>query len=240
MRAGGRCRRTRLRCGAHRGAAPAARACRRRRRRTPHTAAVPAQEPAGSSARRHPNADPASPKARRARGGRRRQAALRPPQPRENRRRERPLLRTNCSARATRSAAYLVQDPLQGSVAASPFVTAFLSTRPRHSPGPRESIRRPGYRYEHMFPFRPSSAVTALLELADALLAPADPTTALDDAVMSTPSACGAPHPHRRPLARTTRRRPAPLAQPQPCLTPLGGPGRRAPGRPAPIGDAAA
>jgi len=75
-----------------------------------------------------------------------------------------------------------------------------------------------------MFPFRPSRAAQALLELADAMLAPQPADPAVDDVTGSTcsaPSACAAPHPHRRPVAIDRRRRPGSPSRPQPCLAPL-------------------
>ncbi len=80
-----------------------------------------------------------------------------------------------------------------------------------------------------MFPFRPSRAATALLELAEAMLAPqasADPTE--DDASVDHALSVGhdrafplASHPHRRAPAVDRCRRPAPPRPEQTCLTPL-------------------
>lgn len=77
-----------------------------------------------------------------------------------------------------------------------------------------------------MFPFRPSRAATALLELAEAMLAP--------DAFESAPADAGAEgepsadqhHPHRRAPELDLRRRPAPRRPEQACVTPLTRAGR--------------
>lgn len=76
-----------------------------------------------------------------------------------------------------------------------------------------------------MFPFRPSHAAAALLELADAMLAPLPPSTAHSgapdgqDATGAAP--CAASHPHRQAVAIERRRRPATPVRPQLCLMPL-------------------
>jgi hypothetical protein len=171
--------------------------------------------------------------ARRARADRRPQGALRPPRPHGSPRPERRLPHTNCSAHTTRSGAYPLQDPLQALTRVSPDAAGFPATSAAGLDRPLRSIRRPGYLHEHMFPFRPSNVAAGLLEIADALLTPMAPSSCADGAGAGAAPSCRPPHPHRRPLARRTRRRPAPLAQPQPCLTPLGGPSRRAASRQA-------
>jgi hypothetical protein len=77
-----------------------------------------------------------------------------------------------------------------------------------------------------MFPFRPSRAATALLELAEAMLAPdafeaASNHGAPADVATTSQPAPDAPHPHRRRPAVDRRRRPAPPKHEQACLTPL-------------------
>jgi hypothetical protein len=76
-----------------------------------------------------------------------------------------------------------------------------------------------------MFPLRPSTAFTALLDVAEAMLAP-EPTDGAPHALPEGWTACAGahatrPHPHRRPLARRTSRRPGPPAAVQPCLSPV-------------------
>jgi hypothetical protein len=87
-----------------------------------------------------------------------------------------------------------------------------------------------------MFPSRFSNALSGLLELADAMLAPAEDDSTqwaqrrLDPAESqrqnmadSLPALTGplSPHPHRRPLASTRRRRLTPPATPQICVSPV-------------------
>jgi hypothetical protein len=75
-----------------------------------------------------------------------------------------------------------------------------------------------------MFPFRPSRAATALLELAEAMLAPEafDQPAGGDASTAHTHSDEGATyHPHRRGAAIERRRRPAPPTPEQSCLAPL-------------------
>jgi hypothetical protein len=127
---------------------------------------------------------------------------------------------------------------LQSLIGGFPVLTGLSRPESRCSSASRGSIRQPGYLHEHMFSFRPSNVATGLLEFADALLAPTTPSSSADGAAATTPSTCSAPHPHRRPLTRTTHRRPAPSVQPQPCLTPLRGAGRRAATQQAPLADA--
>ncbi|MGN6187326.1 MAG: hypothetical protein ACTHOE_00360 [Conexibacter sp.] len=69
-----------------------------------------------------------------------------------------------------------------------------------------------------MFPFRPSRAATALLELAEAMLAP-DTFERPSDEEASTGEATV--HPHRRAAAVDRRRRPAPPRPDQTCLAPI-------------------
>jgi len=71
-----------------------------------------------------------------------------------------------------------------------------------------------------MFPFRPSRAATALLELAEAMLAP-DAFEASAEAVDAEDRQVDAPHPHRRAPAIERRRRPAPPKPEQARLAPL-------------------
>ncbi|HZV73533.1 MAG TPA: hypothetical protein VFF79_07440 [Conexibacter sp.] len=76
-----------------------------------------------------------------------------------------------------------------------------------------------------MFPFRPSTAVTALLDAAEAMLAP-EPTAGAPETLQQGRSGCAGthanrPHPHRRPLVRNTSRRPGPPAAVQLCLSPV-------------------
>jgi hypothetical protein len=111
---------------------------------------------------------------------------------------------------------------LARSVAAQPAVSPVFAGNSafRSSQGmaPCESIRGHGYLHEHMFPFRPSAAATALLELADAVLAPAQQ---IEAAVPLASTPCRPAHPHQRTVSRRLRRRPASAAPAQPCLTPL-------------------
>ena len=76
-----------------------------------------------------------------------------------------------------------------------------------------------------MFPFGTSRAAAALLELAEAMLAPAPQAAAEPGADAaerhSAAEPCPRPHPHRRSVAIQRRRRPAEPPRPQPCLTPL-------------------
>ncbi|HEX7290716.1 MAG TPA: hypothetical protein VF250_06250 [Conexibacter sp.] len=79
-----------------------------------------------------------------------------------------------------------------------------------------------------MFPFRPSRAATALLELAEAMLAPKafdrphdDPSRARERVDEATPR-----RPHRRGAAIERRRRPAPPQPEQACVAPLTRAGR--------------
>jgi len=65
-----------------------------------------------------------------------------------------------------------------------------------------------------MFPFRPSRAVAALLEVAEAMLAP-EAFDAADGDVSA------APHPHRNAPTVDRRRRPSPPRPDHGCLTPL-------------------
>jgi hypothetical protein len=122
-----------------------------------------------------------------------------------------------------------LQDRLQSPKRNSPAAAGDLAGLGTPAGPLPQSIRRPGYRPEHMFPLRPSRAAAALLELADALLAPvpatdppAAPPATLEREPWSPASelAAGA-HPHRRALTTRRQRRLAPTKQPQPCLTPL-------------------
>lgn len=81
----------------------------------------------------------------------------------------------------------------------------------------------PGYLYEHMFPFRPSRAAAALLELADAMLAPQGFATSDcgDESPCADDASRAAAHPHRRAARIDRRRRPAPLRHAQPCIAPV-------------------
>jgi hypothetical protein len=76
-----------------------------------------------------------------------------------------------------------------------------------------------------MFPFRPSRAATALLEVAEAMLAPdaIEPTRDGDpaDRAARERDTTPATHPHRRSAAIDRSRRPAPPQPAQRCLTPL-------------------
>jgi hypothetical protein len=74
-----------------------------------------------------------------------------------------------------------------------------------------------------MFPFRPSRAAAALLELADAMLAPQAPQQpghGDDEADLGAYRL--ATHPHRRAAAIERRRRPAPARPLQPCVSAVG------------------
>jgi hypothetical protein len=78
-----------------------------------------------------------------------------------------------------------------------------------------------------MFPFRPSRAATALLELAEAMLAPdAFEHTPAEASPVEARTSEAQRHPHRRPPAVERRRRPAPPTPEQACLTPLTRAGR--------------
>jgi len=78
-----------------------------------------------------------------------------------------------------------------------------------------------------MFPFRPSRAATALLELAEAMLAPDAFEHVPEEASQADAQAAAAPrHPHRRTPAIERHRRPAPPKPEQACLTPLTRAGR--------------
>jgi hypothetical protein len=89
------------------------------------------------------------------------------------------------------------------------------------------SIRRHDYGTEHMFPFRPSRAAAALLELAEAMLAPEAFERSPDEAVAADERhAETARHPHRRTAAIERRRRPAPQQPEQACVAPLTRAGR--------------
>jgi hypothetical protein len=81
-----------------------------------------------------------------------------------------------------------------------------------------------------MFPFRPSRAATALLELAEAVLAPDAFEHAVDEGVETVGAADREPRmpPHlRRSVAPADRRRrPAPPRVEGACLTPLTRAGR--------------
>jgi hypothetical protein len=78
-----------------------------------------------------------------------------------------------------------------------------------------------------MFPFRPSRAAVALLELAEAMLAP-DAFERLPGETVQVDGheADGPRHPHRRSPAIERHRRPAPPKPDQACLTPLTRAGR--------------
>jgi hypothetical protein len=71
-----------------------------------------------------------------------------------------------------------------------------------------------------MFPFRPSRAAAALLELADALLAPQEAFEAPRGDDDGSVAARAATHPHRRAPSIERRRRPAPPRPVQPCIAP--------------------
>lgn len=100
------------------------------------------------------------------------------------------------------------------------------------------SIRQHGYLHEHMFPFRSSRAANALLELAEALLAPlplsSEPADEADRQTDTSSEPCAIPHPHRRTVAIERRRRPAAPVRLQPCVTPLTRAARAAAASPAP------
>jgi len=102
-RAGGPSHRTRRRCDARRGDGRAARASRRPHRCTRRTAPAPDHPEDVPRVRQPPSAAPASPMARRAQAGRRRQAAHPLPPLREIPRSDRPVLRTSCSVHAPRA-----------------------------------------------------------------------------------------------------------------------------------------
>jgi hypothetical protein len=73
-----------------------------------------------------------------------------------------------------------------------------------------------------MFPFSPSRTAAALLELADAMLAPNAFEPAIPASDLRTDSKHhSAPHPHRRAATLERHRRPAPPTPEQACLTPL-------------------
>lgn len=78
-----------------------------------------------------------------------------------------------------------------------------------------------------MFPFRPSRAATALLELAEAMLAPeAFAQPAGKDAPLAREDTADATHPHRRAATIERRRRLAPPQPQQACVAPLTRAGR--------------
>ncbi|HEU4702285.1 MAG TPA: hypothetical protein VFS37_07355 [Conexibacter sp.] len=81
-----------------------------------------------------------------------------------------------------------------------------------------------------MFPFRPSRAAVALLELAEAMLAPEpyEQPTGEDPSATGEHGADGSQHPHRRGATIERRRRPGPSQPEQTCLAPLTRAGRRA------------
>jgi hypothetical protein len=73
-----------------------------------------------------------------------------------------------------------------------------------------------------MFPSRPSRAATALLELAEAILAPETFERPLADAPEpATPPDREPRAPHRRQAAIERQRRPAPPKREQTCVAPL-------------------
>jgi hypothetical protein len=73
-----------------------------------------------------------------------------------------------------------------------------------------------------MFPFRPLRAATALLELAEAMLAPdAFGPERKDDRPAGHDGLDAMRHPHRRGAAIDRRRRPAPPQPEQSCVMPL-------------------
>jgi hypothetical protein len=120
-----------------------------------------------------------------------------------------------------------MQDRLQPWAPKLPGVAGDLPSYREHASGPRESIRHPGYGYEHMFPFRPSRAAAALLELAEAMLAPDAFEARSGETAESDPrEADTSGHPHRRNAAIERRRRPEPPKPQQACLTPLTRAGR--------------
>jgi hypothetical protein len=142
-----------------------------------------------------------------------------------------------------------LQDPLQCVAARSPGAPGFLGASQAPSQTTAASIRSAGYLHEHMFPSRSHRALQALLEVADAMLAPtpssgagtvasrtsAEPVAADAPAERRPPAerrtghpAAAHPHPHRRPLHSRRSRRPAPPAARQPCLSPVALPGDRA------------
>lgn len=76
-----------------------------------------------------------------------------------------------------------------------------------------------------MFPFRTPRALSALLEVADAMLAPAESREgATGDVTRPVPArreSAAHAHPHRQPLASRRLRRPAPPRPLQPCISPV-------------------
>jgi hypothetical protein len=120
---------------------------------------------------------------------------------------------------------------------------ALSAARPALRRSGSRSIRRRTYLYEHMFPSRASRAFTALLEVADAILAPLpldlDAADVGEGAGMAAPrcianadgvteAATGAEaahesprHPHARRATVSHVRRPAPAPATSPCLSPL-------------------
>jgi hypothetical protein len=98
-----------------------------------------------------------------------------------------------------------------------------LRTRPQRRGSVAWVHPSAGVPCEHMFSFRPSRTAAALLELADAMLAPQGPASSArsDESLGGDDVPGAAAHPHRRAVTIERRRRPAPPRQTQPCIAPV-------------------